>query len=541
MAFMLWNDDYLTGIDIVDQQHRHLVELINDAAPILAASHLHPESETGDLLDGLVDYVKTHFSTEDRLMVSQGIDTRHLQDHRRLHREFAQQVSILRRQFERGEDLNGTALLRFLSNWLAFHILGEDQHMARELSAIADGISPSDAYDRVEGSKAEILQTANNVLVNALVNLFSQLTEQNRVLVEKNLRIENVNRELDHQRLTLANQVKERTAELLKAKEAAEAASNAKSRFLAVMSHELLTPMNAIIGFAHLIEQADIPEKQREHARRIMLASEQLNSLLNEVLQYARLEAGETTVENHRFTASSLISQIVDRIQKSAQEKNLKITSSVDPELPILNGDSNLLRHALEILAFNAVKFTESGGVELTVKCQGPLQADGSLPILFQIRDTGIGIPLEKQHQLFKAFEQLDASSTRRHQGIGLGLVVCARIVHMLGGSLSVESQPHQGSRFSILLTLRTAKAHDTQPLLDPSSIAQSLLELKTLLGQDNISARYLFFKLKPHLETLDVTLTQIMATHIEHYAFDLALQTLEELLQQHTSGFQQK
>ncbi|MEY4719587.1 MAG: hypothetical protein RL563_2205 [Pseudomonadota bacterium] len=532
MAFMRWNDDYLTGIEIVDQQHQHLVELINAVAPTLAVNELNPNAHTSGLIDALIDYVAVHFSTEDNLMVSSGIDARHLEHHRRAHNEFAQHVLFLRQQFEHGEDLNGTDLLRFLSNWLAFHILGEDQHMARELNAITNGLPADEAYSCVEGSKAELLQTANGVLVNALVNLFAQLTEQNRVLVEKNLRIESVNRELDHQRLTLANQVKERTAELLKAKEAAEAASNAKSRFLAVMSHELLTPMNAIMGFSHLIEHAKIPEKQREQARRIKVASEQLNSLLNEILQYARLESGEMTLESHSFRASTLISQVIEHIQQSAQKKNLRISSEIEAGLPQLIGDKNLLRHALEVLAINAVKFTENGSIKFLVRRMGNLHDDGKLTVIFEIIDTGMGIPPEKQHQLFQAFELLDASSTRRHQGIGLGLVICARIVRLLGGSLSVESQPHQGSCFTIKVDLGISDEYDAEQSLDSASIESSLRELKSLLSQDNISARYLFFKLKSYLQGVDSTLTQIMASHIEHYAFDLALQSFEELLQ---------
>lgn len=532
MSFMRWNDDYLTGIDIVDEQHRHLVELINRAAPVLAASNLQPDTETATLIDALLDYVNVHFCTEDELMVSQGIDPRHLTYHRQVHGDFAQHIHLLQLQFKQGEALNGTDLLSFLSNWLAFHILGEDQHMARELSAIADGLEADEAYNRVEGSKAEILQTANDVLVKALVNLFTQLTEQNRALVEKNLRIESINRELDHQRLTLANQVKLRTEELLKAKEAAEAASDAKSRFLSVMSHELLTPMNAIMGFSHLLEQATIPDKQREQVRHIMQASKQLNTLLKEVLQYVRLEAGELSPETHSFKASTLASQVIERIQKSARKKDIQVSSNVESGLPVLIGDSNLLRHALEILAFNAIKFTESGSISLVVRHIQQTQDDNRFIVAFEINDTGIGIPLEKQQHLFQAFEQIDASSTRRHQGIGLGLVVCSRIVHMLGGTLSVESQPQQGSRFTITLNLQTLADSDEGDSSELVSMEQNLQDLRTLLSQDNISARYLFFKLRPYLQNLDITLTEIMATHIEHYAFDLALQTFGELMQ---------
>ncbi|WP_054763791.1 bacteriohemerythrin [Methylomonas koyamae] len=263
MTFMTWSDNYLTGIEAIDRQHKTLVAMINDAAPELAASPALDIEVALPLLDGLLDYVAGHFQTEERIMASSGIDSRHLQHHQAMHGEFHRQVLALRRRVESGDDIDGTEVLRFLSNWLAFHILGEDQRMARELEAIGAGIAANEAYESTEGSKAEILQGANDVLVNALVNLFSQMTEQNRALAEKNAVLQAAHRELDNYRRTLEQQVEIRTAELRQAKEAAEAASHAKSRFLGTVSHELLTPLNAILGFAHLLEQARFRRKPR--------------------------------------------------------------------------------------------------------------------------------------------------------------------------------------------------------------------------------------------------------------------------------------
>lgn len=529
---MKWNNDYLTGIDIVDQQHQHLVTLINDAAPVLANSQIQDTNQIQQLLNALVAYIATHFSTEDKLMVNRGIDQRHLEHHRHLHAEFASHIKFLRKQFENGDDLSGSELLKFLSNWLAFHILAEDQHMAHELLVMDQGMSAAAAYDQIEGSKAIVLQGANKVLVSALVNLFSQLTEQNRLLTERNSKIESARQELDSYRKNLEQQVIDRTKALLNAKEEAEAASQAKSRFLAMVSHELMTPMNAIIGFSHLLGRANIPEKHLQQARHIIQSSEQLNNQLNEVLQYARLESGEINIEMQSFRVLSLLQTISEKIQKSADDKGLNIAIEVAPELPPLKGDVRLLSIALETLASNSVKFTETGHIKLGAEILH--QTTTRIEVLFKIQDTGIGIPQDKQAQLFQAFEQLDAGNTRSHQGMGLGLVICARIVQLLGGTLSLESEPTRGSCFTISLWLELGSEPVDQSGIEHQPLSQQLYQLKVLLSQDNMAARKVFAQVQNYLGELDNLTTQQIAQLINIYAFEQALNLLNDMIHQH-------
>ncbi|KJV05794.1 hypothetical protein VZ94_15510 [Methylocucumis oryzae] len=533
MTFMAWSEDYLTGIATVDEQHKTLVDMINASASLLAADCITTDNYATQLLDGLVNYVSLHFSTEDKLMTEQGIDIRHLQHHRTAHQGFAKQVEFLRQELDENGQFNGVKLLRFLSNWLAFHILGEDQRMAKQLKAIEQGHGPEQAYELIEGSKAEILQNANDVLVNALVNLFSQMTEQNRCLIEKNLKIEAANAELENYQKNLEQLVAARTAELTQAKNAAELSARAKNRFLGTVSHELLTPMNAILGFAHLLEQSDIPQKHREQAKRIISASEQLTAQLSEILQFSRLEAGDVETINSFFLPQVLLEQVVEFQYKVAKHKELSLLTYSDPDIPQVYCDVRLLRDAINILVNNAIKFTEHGFV--AISAQLIKQEDNKAGICFEVKDTGIGIPLEKQKYLFQAFEQLDSTSTRRYQGVGLGLTLCARIIDLLGGQLTVESQPGKGSVFKIYLDLDINKtaSYFNNPQ-DSRSLTIQLDEFKELLRHDNIEAKQAFRNLYGFFNTVDAQMTSELALLIERYEFDLALARVEKLLDGH-------
>jgi hemerythrin-like metal-binding protein len=543
---MNWSDSFITGFDIIDQQHRRLVDMVNEAAAVLVDNRACDTDLTRPLLDGLVDYALTHFATEDGMMVSQGIDARHLEHHRGSHATFAEQVTHLRQQFDQGGGLNGNALLRFLSNWLVFHILGEDQRMTRELKAIASGLSAAVAYEHIEGTQSDLLRSANDVLVEALVDLFTQMTEQNRMLGEKNRNIEAAHQELDAYRQNLEHQVNSRTADLQRANEAlteardaAQVASRAKSRFLGIMGHELLTPLNAIVGFAHLLERADIPLKQHDQANRILRAGEQLNLLLNEVLLFARLDADEVKVENINFRPAELLSQVAESCSISARDKGIEVAIDVEPSMPALMGDFHYLQKIMEALASNAVKFTERGSVTLTARALE--QTGQQVKVALEVRDTGIGIPSARQALLFRAFEQLDDSTTRRHGGIGLGLMVCARLADLMDGKLTVESTVGAGSTFrlEIWLNLAAATASSATPAgqaggeIDAIALQNGLESLEVLLGQDNMQARQAFVGLESELKLAAPEQAAALAREIGNYDFQSALSRVRWLLDQ--------
>lgn len=541
MSYLNWNNAFVTGIEIVDQQHQRLVDMLNQLAELLLNSATINQQDAKGLIDGLVSYVAEHFSTEERLMQQFEVDPRHSQHHVHSHRDFANKVSYTLEQFSKDQSLSGVELLQFLSNWLIFHILGEDQKMAREIEAIQSGLSPSQAYDAVQGSDAEISSSANDVLVNALVSLYAQLSKQQHLLIQQNANIANAHAELDRYRQILEQQVSLKTTELrqtnaalLLALDKANAASTAKTRFLAVISHELLTPINVILGFASLIEHAEIPDKQRGQAKKISQAGKELNSLLNEVLTYSRLDANELNIEAVIFLPGALLSIAVDRMKAQAREKNLELNHDAEPNFPCLLGDEEHLRQAVEILLSNAIKYTDQGSVNLTAK---QLEATvDRVKVEFAIQDTGIGIPLERQKDLFQQFEQLNSSLSRKHKGIGLGLVICSRLVSLMGGELTFESQPGFGSTFRITLWLQkdqstTNAVYQQGSALDPATIDSDYREierLEKLLSEGDLEARQLFLQLTPRLaHQLSPESFSTLTEHIQSYQFDQALHTL--------------
>jgi PAS domain S-box-containing protein len=252
---------------------------------------------------------------------------------------------------------------------------------------------------------------------------------------------------------TLERRVQERTAELAAACDAAEAANRAKSAFLAHMSHEIRTPLNAVIGLSQLLQQLTLPERALAFVGHISQAGEQLLALTNDVLDLSRIEAGEMRLECVPFGLAPLLASVQAIVQPQADTKALALCIDAAPDLPgQLLGDPLRLRQVLLNLLSNAVKFTASGSVTLRVRSlmQGEQRALLSLDIV----DTGMGIAPEAQARIFEPFTQADASTTRRFGGTGLGLSIVRRLVDMMGGTLALQSQPNQGSTFSITLTL---------------------------------------------------------------------------------------
>jgi signal transduction histidine kinase len=251
----------------------------------------------------------------------------------------------------------------------------------------------------------------------------------------------------------LENRISMLTHELHRAKLGAEAAAQAKTRFLRVISHELMTPLQAIMGFSCLINTADIAQIHKEQAKHIKQAAEQLHLIFTEVLAFIQLNSGELVVENRRFLTAPFLASVIESINIAAHNKGLSVTTYVDSKLSFLLCDERLLRHAIEILLSNAVKFTHQGSVNLSVR---PIKKmDGDVQVEFAVKDTGVGISLALQKELFRAFEPLDSSLTRCYSGIGLGLVVCKHLVKLMGGELLFESNVTKGSLFRINLWMK--------------------------------------------------------------------------------------
>ncbi|MCL2525234.1 MAG: bacteriohemerythrin [Betaproteobacteria bacterium] len=266
-------------------------------------------------------------------------------------------------------------------------------------------------------------------------------------------------RELEEHRHHLERLVMQRTNDLSLAKEAAEAASRAKSAFLANMSHELRTPMNAIMGMAGLaLRRADDP-RLRDQLSKIDQAAQHLLGIINDILDISKIEADRLTLESVDFRLAEALDQLRDLIAHRVAEKGLRLCFDTAPELAglCLRGDPLRLRQILFNLAGNATKFTESGGI--TIRTERIEENDAGMTLRFAVEDTGIGIAAADQARLFRAFEQIDGSTTRRYGGTGLGLTISKRLAQMMGGSIGVSSEPGQGSTFWFTARFLPAKA----------------------------------------------------------------------------------
>ncbi len=272
---------------------------------------------------------------------------------------------------------------------------------------------------------------------------------------------------------------------LLEAKTAAEAASRAKTEFLANMSHEIRTPMNAILGLVHLLQQTDLSARQKDYAQKIRGSAHSLLGILNDILDFSKVEAGKLELEHADFRLDDLLDNLATIISTAAREKDIEVLFMIQPEVPLeLIGDSLRLQQVLINLAGNAIKFTEQGEVVVTVEAV-ELTAEHAR-LAFSIRDTGIGIAPEQQRQLFAAFTQADSSTTRRYGGTGLGLAICTRLVTLMGGGMSVVSEPGKGSDFRFTVVFD----RPARPVARPARARALPRTLRILVVDDNETAR---------------------------------------------------
>ena len=305
--------------------------------------------------------------------------------------------------------------------------------------------------------------------------------------------VEDRTAQLTRQTIALAEtteQLRASESQARMAKEAAESANRAKSEFLANMSHEIRTPMNGVIGMTELVLETALSDLQREYMTVVQSSAQSLLTVINDILDFSKIEAGKLELEAIPFQPRERVGDIMRGLGVRAEQKGLELVYLIAPDVPeILLGDPGRLQQVLVNLVGNATKFTEKGEIVVTVELADEQSTPGGCDLHFSVRDTGIGIPLEKQPQIFHPFTQADGSTTRKYGGTGLGLSIARQLVSLMGGRMWLESVPGKGSTFHFTTLLDRGRC--SQIRRDSVKLA-TLRGMRVLVVDDNATNRRL-------------------------------------------------
>ena len=416
-------------------------------------------------------------------------------------KELAQQIHLLRIQRETLDQLSQTYTLladykKALEYYIEYSKLNDslfDEETSNKISVLQlqHELKEKEQQDTIVEKDVELKSTKEKNLRNFIIfisllaiSLIVILWNRYKLKIKKNNELRLLNADLERRVEERTKRFREENEHRRIAQEQAELANETKNRFLATISHEVRTPINAIIGFCDLTIDSESDEDHKLNLKRVKDSSEHLLALIKDILDYSQIECGKMELKNESFNIHKIIESVVNAYYLDASSKEINLSYELGGNIPkFMFGDPDAIRQVLYNLIGNAIKFTDKGDVEVAVIMEEPLLEKDQVKLHFSIKDSGIGISKLKQKLIFMDFTQIDTTESRKYGGVGLGLTICKYFVEQMGGKISVKSEKGQGSEFEFTLVFKVDKNKSVKKEIKNEAPKQ----LHLLVAEDNM------------------------------------------------------